>query len=133
MSNTSQKPYLIRALWEWCNDQALTPQIVVKIDSRTRVPQGYDDDGQIVLDVSAEATQGLELGNEWVSFQARFGVNAHQIDVPVGQIVAIFAAETGQGMGFEVDEVVDPVADNDVETPVEVATPKASPLKIVKK
>ena len=133
MSNTSKKPYLIRALWEWCNDQGHTPQIVVKIDSRTCVPQGYDDDGQIVLDVSAEATQGLELGNDWVSFQARFGVNAHQIDVPVGQIVAIFAAETGQGMGFEVDEVVDSVADNDVEAPVEAAAPKASPLKIVKK
>jgi stringent starvation protein B len=86
-----------------------------------------------VLDVSAEATQGLELGNDWVSFQARFGVNAHQIDVPVGQIVAIFAAETGQGMGFEVDEVVDSVADNDVEAPVEAVAPKASPLKIVKK
>lgn len=133
MSNASQKPYMIRALWAWCNDQGLTPQIAVVIDARTRVPQGYDDNGQIVLDVSADATQGLELGNDWISFQARFGVNAHQIDIPVGQVTAIFAAETGQGMGFEVDEVLDEAAPPvDAAPALPATTTKPSPLKIVK-
>ncbi|MGL4766677.1 MAG: ClpXP protease specificity-enhancing factor [Formosimonas sp.] len=125
---SSQKPYLIRALWQWCSDQGHTPQIAVKINERTRVPKGYDDDGQIVLDISMEATQGLDMSNDWISFQARFGEVAHQIDIPVGQVVAIFAAETGQGMGFEVEAAVD--APPEPEPPVPAA--KASPLKLVK-
>lgn len=125
-TQASQKPYMIRALWQWCTDLGHTPQIMVAIDARTRVPKGYDDNGKIVLDVSMEATQGLDMGNEWIQFSARFGEVAHQIDIPVGQVVAIFAAETGEGMGFEVDETV-----VEVETPIEPAV-KASPLKIVK-
>lgn len=136
MSDTaSQTPYFIRALWDWCNDQGLTPQILVDIDSNTRVPAGYAEDGKIVLDISMEATQGLELGNEWISFQARFGTVAHQIDVPVSRVAAIFAAETGQGMGFEVQDSTI----NDVPPELEPSVsedikdkPKASPLKIVK-
>lgn len=125
-TQASQKPYMIRALWQWCTDLGHTPQIMVAIDARTRVPKGYDDNGKIVLDVSMEATQGLDLGNDWIGFQARFGDVAHQIDIPVGQVVAIFSAETSEGMGFEVDEVV-----AEVEKPVEALT-KTSPLKIVK-
>ena len=134
MSTTaSQKPYLIRALWDWCNDLGHTPHILVHVDGRTRVPAGYAVDGKIVLDVSMDATSGLDLSGDAIQFQARFAGVAHHIHVPYANVIAIFAAETGQGMGFEVDEVVDPVADNDVETPVEAAVPKASPLKIVKK
>jgi stringent starvation protein B len=129
-SEISQKPYLIRALWEWCNDQGVTPQILVEIDAQTHVPHGFDDDGKIVLDISMDATQNLELGNEWISFQARFGAAAEQIDVPINRIAAIFAAETGQGMGFEVTDSTEPAAS----TPPEAeSTPtKSSPLKLVK-
>ena len=125
----SQKPYLIRALWEWCNDQGITPQLLVDIDEQTRVPHGYDDDGKIVLDISMDATQNLELGNEWVSFQARFGTVAEQIDVPINRIAAIFAAETGQGMGFE---VTDSTESSTATTEAEDVPAKTSPLKLVK-
>lgn len=135
---TSQKPYFIRALWEWCNDQGLTPQILVNIDQNTRVPAGFDDDGKIVLDISMDATQGLEMSNEWVSFQARFGTVAQQLDIPVARIAAIFAAETGQGMGFEVTDsdasaptVAEPSTDNHEPEPSD-DKPKGSPLKLVK-
>lgn len=124
----SQKPYLIRALWEWCNDQGVTPQLLVDIDAQTRAPHGYDD-GKIVLDISTDATQNLELGNEWVSFQARFGTVAEQIDVPINRIAAIFAAETGQGMGFE---VTDSTESNAATTETEGVPAKTSPLKLVK-
>lgn len=137
----TQKPYLIRALWSWCSDQGHTPQIMVLINEHTRVPKGFDDEGRIVLDISMEATQGLELGNEWISFQARFGDVAHQIDVPIGQISAIFSAESGQGMGFEVSELEiasesssQPQPEISKVTEVEKVSskPKRSPLKIVK-
>jgi stringent starvation protein B len=132
MSDAStQKPYLIRALWEWCQDQGQTPQIAVKINAQTNVPQGYDENGQIVLDVSSEATQDLVMDNEWIRFQARFGATAHQIDVPVSQVMAIFAAESGGGMGFEVSD--DAPAPAVVPEPVEpVAKRTGSPLKLVK-
>ena len=134
----SQKPYFIRALWEWCNDQGLTPQILVDIDHNTRVPAGFDDDGKIVLDISMDATQGLEMNNEWVRFQARFGTVAQQLDVPVARISAIFAAETGQGMGFDVTDS-DGSRSVDTDLPDEPREPeptddkpKGSPLKLVK-
>jgi len=134
----SQKPYFIRALWEWCNDQGLTPQILVDIDHNTRVPSGFDDDGKIVLDISTDATHGLEMNNEWVSFQARFGTVAQQLDVPVARIAAIFAAETGQGMGFEVTDSDDgasvntEVPANNLESKLDDDKPKGSPLKLIK-
>jgi stringent starvation protein B len=135
---TSQKPYFIRALWEWCNDQGLTPQILVNIDHNTRVPAGFDDDGKIVLDISMDATQGLEMSNEWVSFQARFGTVAQQLDIPVARIAAIFAAETGQGMGFEVTDsdvnasTVSELSTDNREPELSDDKPKGSPLKLVK-
>lgn len=134
-TETTQKPYLIRALWSWCNDQGHTPQIMVHINEHTRIPKGYDNDGQIVLDISMEATQGLEMGNDWISFQARFGDVAHQIDVPMGQISAIFSAESGQGMMFEISDLsIELKSKQDKDTKIEADSnkPKTSPLTIVK-
>ena len=100
----STKPYLIRALWQWCMDQGQTPYIVVAVDEHTQVPAGYVKDGQIVLNVGAEATHQLDIGNEFIAFQARFGGVAQQIFVPIERVAAIYARESNEGMGFEVTE-----------------------------
>jgi stringent starvation protein B len=100
----STKPYLIRALWQWCVDQGQTPYIVVAVDEHTQVPAGYVKDGQIVLNVGLEATNQLDIGNEFIAFQARFGGVAQQIFVPIERVAAIYARESNEGMGFEVTE-----------------------------
>ncbi|MBM4180707.1 MAG: ClpXP protease specificity-enhancing factor [Betaproteobacteria bacterium] len=101
MSALSQQPYFLRALYEWCVDSGLTPYLTVKVDSRTRVPQGYVKDGQIVLNVGPSAVRNMQMDNEWVTFSARFGGASHVIEVPVGNVLAIYAKETGEGMSFE--------------------------------
>ncbi len=101
MSETSTKPYLIRALHEWCTDNGYTPYLTVTVDARTVVPREHVKDGEIVLNVGALATHKLELGNDFIEFQARFGGVARQISVPVDAVTAIYARETGQGMAFE--------------------------------
>lgn len=100
----STKPYLIRAIWQWCLDQGQTPYIVVVVDEHTQVPAGYVKDGQIVLNVGLEATHQLDMGNEFISFQARFGGVAQQIFVPVERVAAIYSRESNEGMGFEITE-----------------------------
>ncbi len=101
MSALSQQPYFLRALYEWCVDSGLTPYLTVRVDSRTRVPQGYVKDGQIVLNVGPSAVRNLQMDNQWVTFSARFGGVSHVIEVPVGNVFAIYAKETGEGMSFE--------------------------------
>jgi stringent starvation protein B len=96
----STRPYLLRALYEWCSDNGLTPYIAVHVDESTRVPVEYVDGGEIVLNVAMDATSGLKLGNEFVEFRARFGGVARDIVVPVENVIAIYARETGQGMAF---------------------------------
>lgn len=97
----STKPYLIRAIYEWCVDQGFTPHIAVVIDANVVVPPGYDRDGQIVLNLSPDATHQLSIDNEVITFQARFGGKAHSLYVPIGNVIAIYAAQNGQGMAFE--------------------------------
>lgn len=107
---SSTKPYLIRAIHEWCADQGLTPYLAVTVDARARVPRSYVKDGQIVLNISHDATSKLELGNEVITFSARFNGVVQNISVPVNNVSAIYARENGQGMGFE-PELVDPHGD----------------------
>lgn len=95
MAEISTKPYLIRAIYEWCCDNGYTPHLVVRAGSHVRVPQQYVRNGEIILNVSASATHGLEMGNEQIEFQARFGGVAEYIVVPVSHVMAIFARETG--------------------------------------
>lgn len=109
MSEISTKPYLIRAIFQWCVDQGLTPYLAVAVDNRTTVPRGFVQDGQIVLNISPDATQSLVMGNELIAFQARFGGIAQNISVPVDNVSAIYARENGHGMAFEVSAV--PVGD----------------------
>lgn len=101
---TSTKPYLLRALYEWCVDSGFTPYLAVAVDQTTRVPREFVRDGQIVLNVGPEATSQLLISNEDVSFQARFSGKVFPVMVPVGRVAAIYARENGEGMAFEVIE-----------------------------
>lgn len=100
----STKPYLIRAIHEWCADQGLTPYLTVSVDATTRVPREFVKDDQIVLNVGMEATHQLQMGNEEITFQARFGGRSFPVVVPIGRVAAIYARENGEGMAFEVTE-----------------------------
>jgi stringent starvation protein B len=102
MQESSTKPYLIRALHEWCTDNGYTPHIVVTVDENTTVPPAHVRDGQITLNIGTLATNRLVLGNEYIEFQTRFGGVTENIYVPVAAVSAIYARETGAGMGFEV-------------------------------
>jgi len=102
MSETSTKPYMIRALYEWCCDNGYTPYVAVAVDRNTRVPRQHVKAGEIVLNVSPMATNRLRLGNDLIEFQARFSGVAHEISVPIDNVSAIYARETGHGMAFEV-------------------------------
>jgi stringent starvation protein B len=102
MQESSTKPYLIRAMHEWCTDNGYTPHIVVTVDENTVVPPAHVRDGQITLNIGTLATNRLVLGNEYIEFQTRFGGVTEQIYVPVAAVSAIYARETGAGMGFEV-------------------------------
>jgi len=102
MELPSTKPYLLRAIWEWCVDNGFTPHIAVQVDARTRVPREFIRDGQIVLNIGPDASNKLEIGNDFIEFQARFGGVARQLSVPVEQVTAIYARENGAGMAFEI-------------------------------
>jgi len=100
----STKPYLLRALYEWCVDQGFTPYLSVAVDAHTQVPKAYVKEGQIVLNLSPEAVHHLVLGNDYITLSARFGGVAQSISVPVGRVAAIYARENGNGMAFELEE-----------------------------
>ena len=100
----STRPYLIRALYEWCTDNGFTPYVAVKVDQTVQVPREYVQGGEIVLNVSYDATSSLKLGNEFIEFKARFGGQPRDIMVPVGRVMAIYARENGQGMAFPVQD-----------------------------
>ena len=134
MAEISTKPYLIRALYQWCADSGYTPQLLVAVDKHTRVPAAYVKDGQIVMNISAGATRNLTLDNDWIQFSARFGGVSHEIAIPVDRVAAIFSRETGQGLHFEPVDSSDspdqasPPAPDDAPVP-----PKGKPsLKVVK-
>ncbi len=102
MSDISTKPYLLRAIYEWCTDSGFTPYMAVKVDSTTTVPMEFVKGGEIVLNISFGATHGLKMDNDAVQFHARFGGVSREIYVPVHNVLAIYANENGQGMAFEV-------------------------------
>lgn len=99
---TSTRPYLLRALHDWCTDNGFTPYLAVFVDAQVQVPMEYVKNNEIVLNVGFEATSGLRLGNDFIEFKARFGGAAREIKVPVDHVVAIYARENGQGMAFPV-------------------------------
>ena len=128
-TTTSTRPYLIRAIHEWCTDNGLTPYLSVRVDRSVQVPREFVNEGEIVLNVSYDATGSLQLGNEFIEFKARFGGKPRDIMVPVERVQAIYARESGQGMSFPVvDDVLADVPDEvlDVAGAVDVASPEAA-------
>jgi stringent starvation protein B len=127
---TSTRPYLIRALHDWCTDNGFTPYIAVHVDRSVQVPMEYVSNHEIVLNIGFDATSGLDLGNDFIQFKARFGGVAREIIVPVGHVVAIYARENGQGMAFPAPEPLPdgaPVAATPVPAPAE---PRRSGLRL---
>ena len=110
---TSTRPYLLRALHDWCTDNGYTPYIAVYVDGSVQVPMEYVKNNEIVLNVGFEATSALQLGNEFVEFKARFGGVSREIVVPVDHVVAIYARENGQGMVFEPEQAPPPSPSDD--------------------
>jgi stringent starvation protein B len=102
LESTSTRPYLIRALYDWCTDNGLTPYVAVLVDDTVQVPREYVKNGEIVLNISFDATSSLKLGNDFIEFKARFAGSAREIMVPVNRVIAIYARENGQGMAFPV-------------------------------
>ncbi len=103
MGEITTKPYLLRALYEWCVDNGYTPHLAVKVDAQTQVPLEHVRNGEITLNVSPGAVHKLQMGNELIEFSARFAGAARQLSVPVANVYALYARETGHGMTFEVD------------------------------
>ena len=116
-AGSSTRPYLIRALHDWCTDNGYTPYLAVFVDRSVQVPVEYVKNNEIVLNVSFDATSGLQLGNEYIEFRARFGGVPRDILVPVDHVIAIYARENGQGMAFPVptEAGVEPAADDAAE------------------
>ena len=109
MSLSSRRPYLIRAMYEWVVDNGLTPYLLVAADAPgVHVPPGYAQEGRLTLNVNPEAVRNLELGNDMISFNARFGGRPFQVSVPPGAVLALYASENGEGMLFGEEEMPEP-------------------------
>ena len=123
MPDISTKPYMLRAIYEWCTDSGFTPYLAVKVDAGTTVPMEYVKKGEIVLNISFGATSGLKMDNDAVRFNARFGGVSREIYVPVQNVLAIYANENGQGMAFEVSST----AAESAPAPAAESAPSATP------
>ena len=110
MSEPSTKPYLMRAIYDWCVDSGYTPYLTVTVDALTRVPMEYVKDGQIVLNIGPIAVERFKMGNDLIEFSARFNGAGRDISIPVGAVSAIYARENGQGLSFEVTPQDAPVS-----------------------
>ena len=108
MSEQSAKPYLVRAICEWCADNGLTPYLAVKVSAQTRVPVSFVKNGEIVLNISATATRKLTIDNDWIQFSARFNGASQEVAVPMNAVSGVFAKETGYGFAFTL--AADPAA-----------------------
>ena len=127
--SNSTRPYMIRALYEWCMDNGFTPYVAVHVDETVQVPQEYVKNGEIVLNISYDATSGLKLGNDFIEFKARFSGTARGIMVPVSRVLASYARENGQGMAFPL-QLQSPDADADTDEGTEPnASPATPPVK----
>lgn len=113
---TPNKPYLIRALYEWLVDNDATPYIMVNTThAQVEIPAGIEKDGQVVLNIAARAVQGLEMQNSHIAFSARFNGRSQNIYIPMAAIMAIYSMEDGEGMMFA-DDTTSSAADDDKAT-----------------
>ncbi|TXI12928.1 MAG: ClpXP protease specificity-enhancing factor [Polynucleobacter sp.] len=127
----STKPYLIRALHQWCVDHGFTPYLAVFVTEQVQVPMDYVNNNEIVLNISPDACQNLSLDNDWISLKARFAGVPRDIFVPVGNVMAIYAKENGQGMSFPVERVDPPTPESSLEKNPTISKGRPS-LKLVK-
>jgi stringent starvation protein B len=116
MTDLSTKPYLIRAIYEWCADAGFTPYLSVKVDANTRVPMEYVKGGEIVLSISQQATRDLTIGNDVVQFSARFNGVSREVSVPIYAVQGVFARENGRGVFFD-PEMPPEAEDSDPNSP----------------
>ena len=117
--STSTRPYLLRALYEWCADNQLTPYVAAYVDDSVKVPREHVKNNEIVLNIGMDATSNLQIGNDFLQFKARFGGVAREIVVPIDHIIAIYARENGQGMAFPVPQSVPPRGEVKESSPVQ--------------
>lgn len=120
--SSSTRPYLIRALYEWCTDNGFTPYVAVAVDDSVHVPREYVKNNEIVLNISFDATSSLQLGNEFIEFKARFAGSSREIMVPIERVTAIYARENGQGMAFPMSNT----GSSQTKPPVKAAAKSAS-------
>ena len=131
----STRPYLIRAIYEWCSDSGLTPYLSVKVNAQTRVPTEFVKNGEIVLNISPDATHRLTIGDDAVQFSARFNGVSRECSVPVEAVIGVFARENSQGLFFppepaaQTDATVAPAGEPASTPPTNGGKPK---LQIVK-
>ena len=112
ISMTSNRPYLLRAVYDWITDNDLTPYILIDAHcDGVKVPPQAVKDGKVVMNLAVSAVVNLDLGNDWISFQARFSGVSHHIYVPIQAVLAVYAQENGQGMIFRTDEELPPSDD----------------------
>jgi stringent starvation protein B len=130
MAEKSTKPYLIRAIHEWCSDSGLTPYLSVQVNAATRVPSEHVKNGEIVLNVAYDATHRLKIGNELVQFSARFNGVSRECSIPVEAVSGIFAKENGQGLFFPRDGAEPASAPDSPETSPPGATPNGGKPKL---
>ena len=126
--SSSTRPYLIRALYEWCTDNGLTPYVAVSVDETVQVPREYVKNNEIVLNISFDATSSLKLGNDFIEFKARFAGSAREILVPISHVIAIYARENGQGMAFPMTSLDSMVEPTPVAGASQVEQPETLPL-----
>jgi stringent starvation protein B len=118
MPDISTKPYLLRAIYEWCTDSGFTPYLAVKVDAATTVPMEYVKKGEIILNISYGATSGLKMDNDAITFRARFNGVSRELYIPVHNVLAIYANENGQGMAFDVSATAAETAPSTTPEPV---------------
>ncbi len=112
------KPYLVRAIHEWCVDNALTPHLLVSVNAKCRVPMAYVKEGEIVLNLNYSATKDLQIDNDAIVFSARFGGISQNLYVPMQAVKGIFARENSQGMFFEIEEPAFDLSADETKLPV---------------
>jgi stringent starvation protein B len=128
---TSNRPYLLRALFEWIADNNMTPHILVEAGAEgVDVPDQAVQKGKVILNIDNSAVRELDLGNEWLTFKARFSGNEHNVSVPIDAVLAIYAKENGQGMMFAQDDETMPPTDPDSDPDIQPT--KRPHLTIVK-
>lgn len=132
MSDLSTRPYLIRAIYDWCVDSGLTPYLAVRVDANTEVPPAFVKDGEIVLNLSAGAVRNLEMGNEWITCSGRFGGAPFDLMVPVVAVIGIFAKENGQGLVFQGNDPQQPPPTANGDDQRNKPVPHKPHLKVVK-